>query len=156
MNFEPKHWWSVAAGVMSFITTAFVLLILKDTLLWNSNLTVDPPIGIAAWNNGIGLVVVYERGFTIIEDGDGAVQRIVRCPPHGEDKYYLEGETIHKHFKAGKYPASKRPVQFPVPLPVGTECVLETWGIWRPRFSISNKRFLLDEIRFTVADRAPQ
>lgn len=154
----PKRWWSNAAGVMSFMITGFCLLVIYDTMFSypGGNVTVEPVVAIHGWNNQIGLAVQYERAFTIHETDDGEVQRIIKCPPVGEESYFLETEPQRRTFTAGRYPPSKRPLQFASPVPVGTECVLEVWGVWCKRFAISSTRFKIDEMIFTVQAHAPK
>lgn len=139
-------------ALMVSLLVFFVGLIIYDTMKDAKNIEAEPGT-IEAWNNEIGLVIVYQRGFTIHETADGEVQRIVRCPPDGSDQYFFDGPPIRRTFQAGYYPPVKRPMQFPAPVPVGTQCVLEVWGTWKPTFSISTKRFLIDQFPFVVGEK---
>ncbi len=157
----PLYWFKPAAWVPNFIAATvallalFVGLIAYDTVFDRTNIEMHPGTA-RGWNNNLGLVVEYERAFTVQSTADGEVQRIVRCPPDGTDAYYLDGPIIKRTFEAGYYPPMRRPMQFPTQIPAGTRCVLEVWGTWRPRFAISSKRWLLDKMEFTVDERQPR
>lgn len=153
--FKPSKWLPNAIAAMVALLVLFVGLIAYDTLVDRTNITMD--VGTArGWNNNLGLVVEYERAFTVHSTADGEVQRIIRCPPDGTDAIYFDGPIIKRTFQAGRYPAMKRPMQFPTQVPSGTRCVLEVWGTWRPRFAISSKRWLLDSMEFIVEERVPR
>ena len=143
------RWLPAAAGVASFFITVFIGLVIYDTIWHPAGIKMD--VGVArGWNNEIGLVVEYERAFTVTHTADGEVQRIVRCPPDGTDQWYFDGPVIKRTFEQGYYPPVRRPMQFPQFVPVGTKCKLEVWGAWRNRFAVTSQRWKLDEMEFVV------
>jgi len=148
----PARWIPHVAGVLTFALTLFAGMVIYDTMHEETNIVMDKFNYARGWNNEQGLVVEYSRGFTVLEDADGEVQRIVRCPPDGEtqDSYFLDGAMTKRTFKAGYYAPVRRPMQFPVVVPDGTPCRLEVWGMWRPRFAVTSKRFMLDSMDFVV------
>ena len=153
--FRPSAWLPNLIAGMVGILVLFVGTVAYDTLVDNTNITME--VGVArGWNNNIGLVVEYERAFTVHSTADGEVQRIIRCPPDGTEQWYFDGDIIKRTFQEGYYPPIKRPMQFPAQVPAGTKCDLEVWGSWRPRFAISSKRFLLDKMEFIVEETRPR
>lgn len=153
--FRPSMWVSNAIAAMVGLLVLFVGMIAYDTLVDTTNITMETGTA-RGWNNNIGLVVEYERAFTVHSTADGEVQRIIRCPPDDSDAIYFDGPIIKRHFEAGYYPPMRRPMQFPSQVKAGTRCVLEVWGSWRPRFAISSKRWLLDTMEFVVEERMPR
>ncbi len=150
-------WLPHFAGVTAFVTIIFIALVVHDTMFVNGEdyIRIEEG-GAVGWNTDSGLLVLYERAFTVSEaaDGlDGEIQRVVRCPPDGTDQYLFDGPVTRRNFKAGYYPAVKRPVVFGVKVPVGTKCSLEIWASWRPRFAISSTRWMLDSREFIVQEK---
>jgi len=151
----PAKWLPNVAGALSFFLTLFCGLVIYDTLKMDTNITMEQFNYARGWNNSTGLVVEYSRGFTIHNDADGEVQRVIRCPPNGDtqDAYFIEGPSTRRTFTKGYYAPVKRPMQFPITVPAGTLCRLEVWGVWRPRFAISSKRFMLDSHDFVIQEK---
>lgn len=137
------------AGLFSFATVLLVANIAFDTLIDDRAITMHQGTA-RAWNNSQGLVVEYQRGFTVHRDGLATLQRIVICPPSGDEQVFLDYPPITRTFHAGEYAAVIRPLQFPAKVKDGTLCKLQTWGNWRRTWSITDRRYLLDEIEFVV------
>lgn len=144
------HLFPNIMGICTFVLVLFCGMVGYDTLVDDAGTITMGPGHAHAWNNGTGLVVEYERGFTVHRDGDAEVQRTVVCPKDGPEMYFLDSAPIRRYYEMGVYPPYKRPIQFAVPIPVGTSCKLQTWGVWRRQFAISSQRYLLDEIDFVV------
>lgn len=141
-----------AAGVALGLMAVFCALISYQTLA-----ELEPPLtfdnGTAiAWPVSGETVISYTRSSRANYSAQSDLMRVVTCDVGGSTQSF-DLPAVFREYKAGEAREIVRIVHYPAELPIGTECVMETYVKWSPTFSMSWHLAKMSDIRFTVSTK---
>lgn len=142
----------VYAAVTGFALAALVffcsLIAYQTAVEQPSPLVFDQGRAIA-FPEGDDTIVIYQRNITALANVHYDLERSISCEDKGA--YYVQDlPPLIRQIRDGEKRSVKRVINFPVTLPVGTNCELTTTVLWAPKFSMVNHSYVLPPIKFMV------
>jgi hypothetical protein len=150
----PTRWQigTAIAGTMITVAAMFCAVVTFQTITPD-----DAPIALSdgmiyAWGWEGDTVIYYQRTLEVKEAVQAEMYRTVTCTlKRGEQSYDLQ--PLYRDYKLHENKVITRLVNYPVLLPVGTPCVLETTLRWWPAFSMSWHSKQMSPMPFVVRDK---
>jgi hypothetical protein len=150
---DPRKINAAKAGawLFGFFVTFFLGVLIWDTVRDDSGNLVITGSQASGWIGRNGeLIVALKHGMEVSEKGFAALERRVICEcPKGEiDEWNIPTQSWA--FEKGNHPAVTKYFETPLKEPPGSKCEIQTMGIWKPRWAISESTYLLDKAKFFV------
>lgn len=144
-----RHGFSALIGLAGSTAVFFVMLV-----GWQTLGPQDPPIkfdsGVAvAYQKGDDTIVTYTRDIEAEASTQFSLERTISCD-YETGKYVYDLPTMYRRLERGQHTHVTRVISFPIVLPIGTKCSLETALTWSPVFSTNWQYRSLPDIDFLV------
>lgn len=152
IGWRPKV-TAAAIGVTLGTLLFFVLLVMYQTLRQTES-PVSFENGTAyAYTHRGDTVIVYEREVAVKANAEYFIGRTIVCRLEGSLMTYDFPEA-HRRSESDQSHTSKRLVQMPSELPIGTQCALIVNVRWTPLFSMRSHHYRARPLEFTVGVKA--
>lgn len=147
-----RHVYAALTGFALASLVFFCSLIAFQTLVPS-----EPPLQFAAgtakaYPEGDDTVVIYQRDIKAVRHAHYDLERSISCD-YADSHYVLDLPPLIRELREGETKHVSRVVNFPVRLPAGTRCSLQTALLWAPQFSMVSHTAMLPSIDFVVQEK---